>query len=314
VPIFSSTASTGVRGFPATDYSVDSSRGKKFAHRAGAPPLPVLIRYLCEFFASDVAPGAARLQRPLLLIRPLFTEVMRANAKRIHLASYFGEPWRDAFENRADTTMSFLDGAGILSMDDKPGEVDRLMAGFLNGANPKAAAARSPKLSAPGAEGAGPSRAGEVVPDPRSFPPHSARRTADDRKNAVTHDVVVGVLGVEGHEQLVVLEQPFESAPTDLRADLAAETHASKLPCSGHVGRNRGFGVDDRNVELDPPLDQSRPPFVEAGVRHRPNGHWIGRPCDVAGVVTGCRDGEERDRQKTEVFPCHDDLLFRSCP
>ena len=60
---------------------------------------------------------------------------MRANAKRTYLTSYFEEPWRDAFENRADTTTSFLDGAGILLMDDKAGEVDRLMAGFLRAAD-----------------------------------------------------------------------------------------------------------------------------------------------------------------------------------
>src|SRR5262249_43987554 len=43
--------------FKATDYSTDSTRGRPFADRANAPPLPVLIRYLCEFHASDLWPA-----------------------------------------------------------------------------------------------------------------------------------------------------------------------------------------------------------------------------------------------------------------
>ena len=56
----------GCKGnFVATDYSVDSALGKRFADRANEPPLPVLVRYLCEFHASDLlaGSGAARARR-----------------------------------------------------------------------------------------------------------------------------------------------------------------------------------------------------------------------------------------------------------
>src|SRR5262245_40600271 len=67
------TRATWVKNnFVATDYSVDSARGRPFADRANAPPLSVLIRYLCEFHASDLWPDLDRLQRPLLLIQPNF--------------------------------------------------------------------------------------------------------------------------------------------------------------------------------------------------------------------------------------------------
>jgi len=117
--------------FTAADYSVDESRGKGFADRANAPPLPVLIRYLCEFHASDVVPALARSQVPLLLVQPLFTAAARSDPKRSYIVSFFKEPWQGVFDGRASTTMSFLDDAGILVMDDRPGEVDRLIAGFL---------------------------------------------------------------------------------------------------------------------------------------------------------------------------------------
>ncbi len=117
--------------FVATDYSTDAARGKKFADLANLPPLPVLIRYLCEFHASDVKIGLEKMKQPLLLIQPSFTEAVRADAKRGYLTSYFKEPWRDAFKDRPHTEKVFLDDAGILLMDDKPTEVDAAIAGFL---------------------------------------------------------------------------------------------------------------------------------------------------------------------------------------
>jgi pimeloyl-ACP methyl ester carboxylesterase len=117
--------------FAATDFSIDEAHGKTFADRANAPPLPVLIRYLCEFHASDVAPALAHATVPMLLIQPLFTEALRSDEQRSYLASYFKQPWQGVFDNRASVKVSFLDNAGILVMDDKPRDVDRLISVFL---------------------------------------------------------------------------------------------------------------------------------------------------------------------------------------
>jgi pimeloyl-ACP methyl ester carboxylesterase len=117
--------------FVATDYSVDEALGAKFADLANEPPLPVLIRYLCEFHASDVAPGLERLKLPLLMIQPSFSEALRADPKRSYLTSFFKEPWQGGFKDRSQTQTLFLEDAGILLMNDKPAEVDLAIAGFL---------------------------------------------------------------------------------------------------------------------------------------------------------------------------------------
>jgi hypothetical protein len=52
-------------------------------------------------------------------------------AKRSYLASYFKQPWQGILDNRARSSAVFLDDAGILVMDDKPGEVDGLIGEFL---------------------------------------------------------------------------------------------------------------------------------------------------------------------------------------
>src|SRR5262249_20624795 len=126
------TRKTWVNGnFVGTDYSVDEARGRKAAERANEPPLPVLIRYLCEFHASDLKPDLAEVKVPMLLLQPAFTEALRADGKRKYLAGYFKEPWGDAFPGRPHTEVKFLEGAGILVMDDAAEEVDRTIAAFL---------------------------------------------------------------------------------------------------------------------------------------------------------------------------------------
>jgi pimeloyl-ACP methyl ester carboxylesterase len=113
--------------FKAADYSVDAARGAAFADRANAPPLPVLIRYLCEYHASDVAPAIAKSTVPLLLVEPRFTEALRADPQKSYLASFFEQPWKGSLKGR----IVALDGAGILVMDDRASEVDKAVAEFV---------------------------------------------------------------------------------------------------------------------------------------------------------------------------------------
>lgn len=117
--------------FVATDYSTDESRGKRFADRANDPPLPVLVRYLCEFHASDVRAELPLVTLPLLVIQPSFTPALRADPKRSYLASFFTQPWQGILENRPRTETVYLEDAGILVMDDRPVEVDRTISKFL---------------------------------------------------------------------------------------------------------------------------------------------------------------------------------------
>jgi pimeloyl-ACP methyl ester carboxylesterase len=117
--------------FVATDYSTDSALGRRFADRANQPPLPVLIRYLCEFHASDLWPELERLRPPLLVIQPRSTASVRADTTRSYLEGYFVEPWRGRLSRRPRTETWFLDDAGILVMEDQPATVDRRIAGFL---------------------------------------------------------------------------------------------------------------------------------------------------------------------------------------
>ena len=91
----------------------------------------MLNRYLSEFHASDVRAELPQTKLPLLMIQPSFSPTLRADPKRSYLASFFTQPWQGVFKDRPHTETVFLEGAGILVMDDKPVEVDRTISKFL---------------------------------------------------------------------------------------------------------------------------------------------------------------------------------------
>jgi len=115
----------------ATDLSVDSSRGSRWRDQTNDAPLPVLIRYLSEFHASDLWPDLDRLQAPLLVVQPHFTAALRADTTRRYLAGYLEEPWRGRLEGRAHTKSVLVDSAGIVVMEDQAALVDDRVAEFL---------------------------------------------------------------------------------------------------------------------------------------------------------------------------------------
>jgi pimeloyl-ACP methyl ester carboxylesterase len=117
--------------FSAADYSLDPARGKTFAERANEPPLPVLIRYLCEFHASDVGAELDDLRVPLLLLQPGFDAAQRSDPTRNYLQGYLEEPWLGRLAGRDDVELETLADAGILVMEDQGSVVDRALAEFL---------------------------------------------------------------------------------------------------------------------------------------------------------------------------------------
>jgi pimeloyl-ACP methyl ester carboxylesterase len=126
------TRQTWIRGnFVATDYSADSVLGKQFADLANTPPLPVLVRYLCEFHASDLWPELDHLTPPLLVIQPSFNAALRADSTRNYLQGYFQEPWQGRLEKRPRTEVDYVEHAGILVMEDQGAIVDRKLAAFV---------------------------------------------------------------------------------------------------------------------------------------------------------------------------------------
>ncbi len=106
-----------------------------------APPMPAAgIGYGEQTWTRAAAEAVAalirdrKLERPLLVVEPTFTEALRADPARSYLRAFFVEPWREVLSGRPRTETLVVDAAGILVMDDQPELVDRKFAEFVEGA------------------------------------------------------------------------------------------------------------------------------------------------------------------------------------
>ena len=109
--------------FPAAAYSVDPARGRALFDTAAEVPMPILIQYFSEYFASDPTPSLARLAVPSLILVPRFARDVLA--RTTWLGPQFKESWVEAPEKVevADT--------GVFMMDDQPTRLAALLDGFI---------------------------------------------------------------------------------------------------------------------------------------------------------------------------------------
>jgi pimeloyl-ACP methyl ester carboxylesterase len=77
-------------------YSLDSIKGKELWNEVAAVELPVSIRYLCEFFASDISLEFNKIKCPVLVLRAAFSSDVRQNPTNNYLNPQFITAWDSA--------------------------------------------------------------------------------------------------------------------------------------------------------------------------------------------------------------------------
>jgi pimeloyl-ACP methyl ester carboxylesterase len=93
--------------------------------------LPVKIRYLIEFMASDHRPSFAALTTPMLLMKPGFNAELLANPAFGWFKASFDDGWKRYPANPAVEFVT-LAGARALLLDDQPGPADRAIREFID--------------------------------------------------------------------------------------------------------------------------------------------------------------------------------------
>lgn len=97
-------------------------------------PLPVMIQYLCEFFASDLTESVNKIKVPILVIRPGFSEEL-LNQPNIPTLNYIKPQFIDGWEKFKDrnSKLEIVDVAnsGVFVWKDQPKEFNRLISNFV---------------------------------------------------------------------------------------------------------------------------------------------------------------------------------------
>ena len=93
-------------------------------------PLPVMVRYLCEFLASDVAAELSGLATPTLVVAPGGTDEAAALVQGETVERFFVDPWQGLAEQHRRLELVTVENSGLFLMDDQPQELRKVIEGF----------------------------------------------------------------------------------------------------------------------------------------------------------------------------------------
>jgi pimeloyl-ACP methyl ester carboxylesterase len=133
--------------YPAEMFTNDLDRAEQVRQQVEAAPLPVKIRYLSEFMASDHSVELASLKVPLLALRPGFNDKLLADPTNSWYKTSFQDAW-DAFSKNPRIQVVTIPNARALLLDDQPKLTDEAIATFIALASSKAEL-KNPNLSGP---------------------------------------------------------------------------------------------------------------------------------------------------------------------
>jgi pimeloyl-ACP methyl ester carboxylesterase len=116
--------------YTAEMFANDRERAEQVREQVEAAPLPVKIRYLCEFMASDHSAELANLDVPFLALRPGFNEKLLAEPATSWLKASFQDSW-DAFSTNSRIQLLTIPNARALILEDQPKLADGAVASFI---------------------------------------------------------------------------------------------------------------------------------------------------------------------------------------
>lgn len=76
-------------------YSLNKKIGKKLWNDVAAVPVPVMVRYLCEYMASDIKAELLNIKCPVIILRPSFTKPILGAPINNYVKPQFIDTWEN---------------------------------------------------------------------------------------------------------------------------------------------------------------------------------------------------------------------------
>jgi len=111
--------------------SSDATRAQQAWNQLEAAPLEVKIRYLCEFWASDVTRSFDKLQVPVLALVPGFDEKFLADPANGFAKPSFLDSWETLVPKHPQLELVKIPNARMLVLDDQPRAADDAIGAFV---------------------------------------------------------------------------------------------------------------------------------------------------------------------------------------
>lgn len=112
-------------------YSLDSTKGAQLWKQSAAVPLPVMVRYICEFFASDIKTELDKIKCPVLILRATYNDSVLQNPVNNYVKSQFINTWNDVSVKNPLIKVKDIKNAAGFVWKDNPAETYKAIDEFL---------------------------------------------------------------------------------------------------------------------------------------------------------------------------------------
>lgn len=113
-------------------YSLDSTKGISLWNQVAEIPIPVMVRYLCEYIASDLKAELDRIKCPALILRAMFNDSVLQNPTNNYVNPQFIKTWNDASARNQLIKVVDVQHSASFVWKDKPQEVYKEINDFLS--------------------------------------------------------------------------------------------------------------------------------------------------------------------------------------
>lgn len=100
-------------------FSVDSWHATRLWREQSLVPLPIMMRYLSDFYATEFAPKLDSIRAPLLILAPGFTEHILSDPRTSYLKMMFQDSWKPA-QGRSTVEVQIVPNAAVNIWLDQP--------------------------------------------------------------------------------------------------------------------------------------------------------------------------------------------------
>lgn len=112
-------------------YSLDTTEGGRLWRKSAAVALPVMVRYLCEFFASDITLETESVRCPVLVLRPLFDSTVLNRPVNNYVRPQFIDSWNRVAAGNTHVLIRDIPGAAAFVWKDNPSAVREAIKAFI---------------------------------------------------------------------------------------------------------------------------------------------------------------------------------------
>ena len=113
-------------------FTKDSVSAGKYRDRMSAVPIPVMVRYLCEYYCTDLSLEYKNLKIPVLVVVPGFTDNVLYSKETSYVDSFFHYSWLGAKAETPNITIVTITDSNAFIADDQPDKLFQLMDEFLD--------------------------------------------------------------------------------------------------------------------------------------------------------------------------------------